>query len=137
MKKTVTAVAFRCSVCLQAHELLEWGYHSKDFVLQKSAFRSDYRITYSCHSQTIELVPQDLYLAKREIDQDEPEWATSMLLKEAALRKANAQWYRDKYPTCDIWLEVANIREKEGTELFRIAHEGSARQKIEALYSWS
>lgn len=133
MKKPVTAVVFRCSACSQEHELLEWGYHSKDFTLQKSAFRSDYLISYLCGSRSVEIRPDDLYLAKREIDQEEPEWATAMLLKQAALRRATAQWYRDRGSSFGM-MGVADIREKETAELIRIACEGSGNQKVEALY---
>ena len=77
----------------------------------------------------------ELVLLEREIDQDEPLWATRLLLNEVGSLRESAELLREKDPNCAILQDIAEIWDERATQLIEVARLDSGKQKVDALYN--
>jgi hypothetical protein len=133
MKQMVNVWAFWCPVCGEREDLLGLRYFSMNSSPRRPIFDSTDSFPYDCGGRNVQINGQRVFLAEREIDQDEPLWATSMLLDKASHLKDSVERVRERHPNSDIMLDVARIWDDDAAQLLQIARFGSGKKKVEVL----
>lgn len=140
-KKTVRVWTFICPICNLTQPLIGLGYFAEDSAPDRPRLGPTDSMPYGCGRHALNIHGRHLFLSECQIDQDEPLWATRMLLEKAGELASGAEALRNEAGSrregsalSAVLIEIADIYDQNASEAIRIARSGTGKQKLEVLY---